>query len=251
MSGMVPGPSPDFVKPGCGSGVNRRRRATGSRPVSRLLQGRRPTGPGRGPSWAAPTGSSTMTTSPSPGADAAETVPPWAATMAATMDSPSPLPPACATGPHRHGRSARTPAGRPRRACPGRCPALRSAPGRRPGRRARWRRSRTACAPARWPTDCRGPGAADPCRRSPRPDERPRSARATRGPTAVAVWTASEATDTSSTGAVFMGTPSSSRARVRRSLTSRSMRAVSVRMPETMRGRSSECWDPPRSNSSA
>ena len=34
-----------------------------------------------------------MTTSPSPGADVAETVPPWAATMAATMDSPSPLPP--------------------------------------------------------------------------------------------------------------------------------------------------------------
>jgi len=39
------------------------------------------------------TGSRTVTVMPSPGADVAETVPPWAATMAATMDSPSPLPP--------------------------------------------------------------------------------------------------------------------------------------------------------------
>ena len=71
------------------------------------------------------------------------------------------------------------------------------------------------------------------------------------GPTAVAVRTASDARDTSSTGAFSMGTPSSRRASVSRSVTRRSMRAVSVRIPDTTRGRSSECWAAPRSNSSA
>jgi len=39
------------------------------------------------------TGRRTVTIIPSPGADFAVTVPPWAATMAATMERPSPLPP--------------------------------------------------------------------------------------------------------------------------------------------------------------
>ena len=34
-----------------------------------------------------------MNTAPPRGPDAAQTAPPWAATMAATMDSPSPEPP--------------------------------------------------------------------------------------------------------------------------------------------------------------
>ena len=157
---------------------------------------------------------------PSPGADAAETVPPWAATMAATIESPSPLPP-LAAGPGRVGPvEALEDAGAPpRSACPVRCRAPRS----RPSSpvlidRARWRSSPAACGPGRWPAGCRSPGAGGPCPRSPRPDGPPQNCTGHSGPTAAAVCTASDARATSSTGAISIGRPSSSRASMRRSV---------------------------------
>ncbi len=59
------------------------------------------------------------------------------------------------------------------------------------------------------------------------------------GPTVAAVCTASAPSPTSSVGTIWSGRPSSKRARVSRSLTRRSMRAVSERMPVKTRGRSS------------
>ena len=65
----------------------------------RNCSGRRLSGEAVGPapvSAAAPgalCGRRTVTVSPLPGAEAAKTVPPWAATMAATMERPRPLPP--------------------------------------------------------------------------------------------------------------------------------------------------------------
>ncbi len=94
MAAMVPVPSPASVKLRCGSGVNLGRRAA-ERARQAAGSGVPPSGrtAGSSPAWAVPAGISTVTTNPSPGVEAAETDPPWAATMAATMESPRPLPP--------------------------------------------------------------------------------------------------------------------------------------------------------------
>ena len=93
MSRMVPLPSPGTVNLGCESDVNLTRRDRDGL-VMRMVREPRPRRL-RGPEAAATvlTGIRTVTTSPSPGVETAETVPPWAVTMAATIDSPSPLPP--------------------------------------------------------------------------------------------------------------------------------------------------------------
>ena len=140
---------------------------------------------------------------PCPGAELAETVPPWAATMAATMESPSPLPPRwCGPGPGRPGRSARRPCWPPRPACPGRCRAPRSRAwspiwSTRTVAVVPWRRVRPHVGQQVVEDLAQAVLVAGHLDRA-RP---PRTAPATSGPTAVAVRTASETSDTSSTGA--------------------------------------------------
>ena len=92
MSCMVSGPPPGSVKVGCGPGVNLRRTPTGP-PYQAADSGGSPAKTGFGPDCTEVMGRRTVTIIPLPGEDVAETVPPCAATMAATMERPRPLPP--------------------------------------------------------------------------------------------------------------------------------------------------------------